>query len=182
MHLYAHSRRTEFESERCLQLLETNDCAQENIEKSHQMPLLDATDPEPVKDQSHEDSEDIELVLEEITIKTIDIANEAKACNASISAYGFEAKDKILTDSGQLQANFGELLTRLNHLDTLAIEAKEVVDYKKDRGMWLGQISRNEETKKTFVAKLVKLIEAKVRLCKEIAALKLNAKRLGIPS
>lgn len=86
-----------------------------------------------------------------------------------------------MTDSRQLQANFGELLARLNHLDTLAIEAKEAVDSKKNRGMWLGQISRNEETKKTFVAKLVKLIEAKVRLCKEIAALKLNAKRLGIP-
>lgn len=56
------------ESERCLQLLETNNYAQENIEKSHQMPLLDATDPEPVKDQSHEDSEDLELVLEGIKI------------------------------------------------------------------------------------------------------------------
>ncbi|KAF7126304.1 hypothetical protein RHSIM_Rhsim11G0166800 [Rhododendron simsii] len=115
----------------------------------------------------------------EIITETINIANAAKASNLLASRIDFASHIEISKASEQLQASVGSVRAQMGRLDALALKAKDEVESFKERERNSGQVHRGEQ-KKALVVKLLKLIEAKVRLDGEIESLKANTSRLEL--
>ncbi|KAI8532829.1 hypothetical protein RHMOL_Rhmol11G0244900 [Rhododendron molle] len=113
----------------------------------------------------------------EIISETMNIANAAKASNLLASRIDFASHIEISKAFEQLQASVGSLQTQMDRLDALALKAKDEVESAKERVRNSGQVHMGER-KKALVVKLLKLIEAKVRLGGEIESLKANTSRL----
>ncbi|KAG5526479.1 hypothetical protein RHGRI_032675 [Rhododendron griersonianum] len=122
---------------------------------------------------------DVGLLLEEIITETMNIANAAKASNLLASRIDFASHIEISKAFEQLQASVGSLHTQMDHLDALALKAKDDVESAKERERNSGQVHMGEQ-KKALVVKLLILIEAKVRLGGEIESLKANTSRLEL--
>lgn len=116
----------------------------------------------------------------EIIIETLSIVNAARAINQLASRVKFASSlDECSKAFEQSQANIGSLHTQMDRLDTLAIKAKDAVESEKERRRESGQVCTEEE-KKALVVKLLKLMEAKLRLGGEIESLKAHTSRLEL--
>ncbi|KAE9447208.1 hypothetical protein C3L33_20909, partial [Rhododendron williamsianum] len=108
-----------------------------------------------------------------------DVGLLLEASNLLASRIDFASHIEISKAFEQLQASVGSLHAQMDHLDALALKAKDDVESAKERERNSGQVHMGEQ-KKALVVKLLKLIEAKVRLGGEIESLKANTSRLEL--